>query len=159
MRTEIENVREIAALLSDEGFVRAITNAEPLVDDAELVVEDAEALITEVDGTLERIERIENEANEALHAVDQRLLAFDRTLSKIEAKIEAGFTLVFFGIAFSRYAEGDLLGAAILALLGLMGIGSLAVTIWTLPHVQKLRQVGEFATDTVEDAVSQDRDR
>lgn len=86
MLSDIDNVRKMMALLGDEGFVEALENVETVVRDA--------------DETLGRVEKIESdaeqavrEANEALIAVDNRLLKFDETISLLEAKIEAGFTL------------------------------------------------------------------
>lgn len=140
MRSEVENVRQMVGLLGDEGFVRALTNAEKLVDDAE--------------ETLERVEKIEGEAgeavreaNEALQAVDNRLLKFDETISLLEAKIEAGFSLGFFFFALSMWTDGEIILAAALGFMGLLGASSLVVTIVTLPQVRRLRQVGEYATD------------
>jgi len=133
----------MVGLLGDEGFVKALTNAEKLVDDAE--------------ETLERVEKIEGEAgeavreaNEALQAVDNRLLKFDETISLLEAKIEAGFSLGFFFFALSMWTDGEVLLAAGLAFMGLLGASSLVVTIVTLPQVRRLRQVGEYATDRID---------
>ena len=146
MRSDIDNVRKMVGLLGDEGFVKALTNAEKLVTDAE--------------ETLERVEKIEGEAgeavreaNEALEAVDNRLEKFDETISLLEAKIEAGFSLGFFFFALSMWRDGELLLAAGLAFMGLLGASSLLVTIATLPQVRRLRQVGDYATDRI------DRDR
>lgn len=146
MLSDIENVRKMMALLGDEGFVDALENAEKLVDDA--------------DETLARVEKIEGdaaaavrEANEALVAVDNRLQRFDETISLLEAKIEAAFSIGFFFFALNTYLEGNLLVAAGLFVMGLLGISSLILTVVTLPQVQRLRQVGEYATDQL------DRDR
>lgn len=143
MRSEVENLRQMVGLLGDEGFVRALTNAEELVEDAE--------------ETLERVERIEGEAgeavreaNEALQAVDDRLLKFDETVSLLEAKIEAGFSLGFFFFALSMWTDGEFILAAALGFMGLLGASSLVVTVVTLPQVRRLRQVGEYATDRME---------
>lgn len=151
MFSDIENVRKMMALLGDEGFVEALSNAEKLVEDA--------------DETLGRVEQIESdaeqavrEANEALVAVDNRLLKFDETISLLEAKIEAGFTVGFFFFALNTYLAGDLLVAAGLFCMGLLGVSSLVVTIVTLPQVRRLRQVGEYATDRL-DRQKTDRER
>lgn len=148
MRSDIDNVRKMMGLLGDEGFVKALTNAEKLVNDAE--------------ETLERVEKIEGEAgeavreaNEALQAVDNRLLKFDETISLLEAKIEAGFSLGFFFFALSMWSDGEVLLAAGLAFMGLLGVSSLVVTIVTLPQVRRLRQVGEYATDRMDREISE----
>ncbi len=152
MRSDIENMRKMMGLLGDDGFVDAISNAESLVRDAEQ--------------TLERVEKIEGdaeqavrEANAALEQVDGRLQKFDETISLIEAKIEAGFSVGFFFFAVNRYLEGDLLFAAALFFMGLLGAGSLFVTIVTLPQVQKLLSIGEYATDQVTSSERRDADR
>ncbi len=144
MREEADNVRKLVNLLGDTGFVDAISNAEELVRDAE--------------ATLERVEKIEGdaeqavrEANVALNQVDSRLQKFDETMRLIEAKIEAAFSIGFFFFALTRYLEGDLYIAAALAVMGLMGAGSLIVTIATMPQVQKLLSIGEYASDQVTD--------
>lgn len=144
MLSDIENVRKLTELLGDEGFVEALTNAETLVED--------------VGETLERVEDVEDdaqeavqEANAALNAVDYRLRKFDETIRLIEAKIEAGFSIGFFFFAFQQWTAGSLFLGAGLALMGLLGISSLAVTIATLPQVQRLRQLGGFLTDRIDD--------
>lgn len=143
MRSDIDNVRQMVGLLGDEGFVKALKNAEKLVDDAE--------------ETLERVEKIEGEAgeavreaNEALLAVDNRLLKFDETISLLEAKIEAGFSIGFFFFALNTWLEGNVLLALGLFTMGLLGVSSLCLTIVTLPQVRRLRQVGEYATDRID---------
>lgn len=140
--SEIDNMRKLVRLLSDDGFVDAITNAEDLVRDAE--------------DTLERVEGIERdaeeavrEANVALKQVDSRLQKFDETISLVEAKIEAGFSVGFFFFALNTYLSGDLLIAAALFFMGLLGFSSLVRTIVTLPQVQRLRGIGDYAEDTV----------
>ncbi len=143
MLSDVENVRKMVELLSDEGFVRALTNAEQLVDD--------------VDETLGRVEQVEDEAavavreaNEALNAVDRRLQRFDEAIRLIEAKIEAGFSVGFFFFAFQQWTAGDVLLAAGLSAMGLLGISSLAVTIATMPQIQRLRQVGGLLTSRLD---------
>ena len=133
----------MVGLLGDQGFVDALTDVEGLVDDA--------------NETLDRVERIEGEAaaavreaNEALVAVDERLATFDETISLLEAKIEAGFSVGFFLFAANRWIAGEPLFAAGLLVLGLLGASSLAVTIATMPQVRRLRKVGRFATDRVD---------
>lgn len=150
MRSDIDNVRKMVGLLGDEGFVEALTNAENLVNEA--------------NETLERVEKIEGEAgdavreaNEALNAVDNRLLKFDETISLLEAKIEAGFSLGFFFFALSMWRDGELLLAAGLAFMGLLGVSSLVVTIVNLPQVRRLRQVGDYATDRIDDVSDRNR--
>lgn len=140
MLSDIENVRKMMELLGDEGFVDALTNAEGLVED--------------VDRTLDRVEQLEGdaeealrEANVALNAVDDRLQKFDETISLLEAKIEAGFSVGFFFFGFDRWLEGEVLIAAGLFFMGLLGATSLAVTIATLPQIRRLRRAGEYATD------------
>jgi hypothetical protein len=152
MRSDIDNMRKMVGLLGDEGFVKALTNAEKLVNDAE--------------ETLERVEKIEGEAgeavreaNEALQAVDNRLLKFDETISLLEAKIEAGFSLGFFFFALSMWTDGEVLLAAALAFMGLLGASSLVVTIVTLPQVRRLRQVGEYTTDRIDEEISDRKKR
>lgn len=142
MLSDMENMRKMMMLLGDDQFVDALKNVDTLVD--------------EVDETLDRVERIEGdaeqavrEANEALHAVDGRLEKVDDTISLIEAKIEAGFSLAFFFFALDRWLEGDLLLAAGLFGMGLLGVSSLAVTIARMPQVRRLRQVGDYATDQI----------
>ncbi len=144
MREEADNVRKLVNLLGDSGFVDAISNAEELVRDAE--------------ATLQRVEKIEGdaeqavkEANVALNQVDGRLQRFDETMRLVEAKIEAAFSIGFFFFALTRYLDGDLYIAAALAVMGLMGAGSLIVTITTMPQVQKLIGFGEYASEQVTD--------
>jgi len=143
MRSDIDNVRQMVGLLGDEGFVNALKNAERLVDDAE--------------ATLERVEEVEDEANEAvkeaneaLHAVDARLRKVDDTISLIEAKIEAGFSLGFFFFAFSQWSEGNPILAAGLAFMGLLGASSLVRTVLSMPQVRRLRDMGDYATDQID---------
>jgi hypothetical protein len=140
MLSDIENVRKLTALLGDEGFVDALTNAEELVND--------------VDERLERVEEIEGdaeqavrEANDALNAVDYRLQKFDEAIRLIEAKIEAGFSAGFFFFAFQQWQAGAVFLAAGLAVMGLLGISSLAVTVVTMPQVQRLLQVSQYLAD------------
>jgi hypothetical protein len=147
MLSDIENVRKMVELLGDEGFVEALTNAEKLVED--------------VDETLDRVERIEGdaeeavrEANTALTAVDTRLAKFDETISLLEAKIEAGFSIGFFFFALNTYLAGDVLVAAGLFFMGLLGASSLAVTIATMPQVRRLRQAGRYAFSRLDGADS-----
>lgn len=139
MFSDIENMRQMMELLVDEGFVDALKNVEKTVED--------------VDKTLDRVETIEGEAeqavreaNEALVAVDTRLQKFDETISLLEAKIEAGFTIGFFFFALNSWLSGNPLLAGGLFAMGLLGISSLAVTIATMPQIRRLREVGQFAT-------------
>ncbi|WP_276260809.1 hypothetical protein [Haloglomus litoreum] len=132
--SEVNNVRQLVELLSDDGFTEALTQAEDLVN--------------EVNDTLDRVEEVEDEAaeavkeaNQTLMAVDRRLGKVDETISLLEAKIEAGFSLGFFVFAFNFFIDGDLIFAASLAFLGLLGVGQLLVTIRTIPQVQKLREL------------------
>jgi hypothetical protein len=132
--SEVNNVRQLVELLSDDGFTEALTQAEDLVN--------------EVNDTLDRVEEVEDEAaeavkeaNQTLVAVDRRLGKVDETISLLEAKIEAGFSLGFFVFAFNFFIDGDLIFAASLAFLGLLGVGQLLVTIRTIPQVQKLREL------------------
>jgi hypothetical protein len=131
MLSDIDNARKLMLLLGDEGFTEALTQAEELVEDA--------------NDTLDRVERIEDEAadavreaNETLLAVDRRLDKVDRTIHLLEAKIEAGFSLGFLVFAANAYVSGDLFFAAGLAFMGLLGAGQLAVTITNIPQVEKL---------------------
>lgn len=142
--SEVDNVRRLMELLGDEGFVRAISNAEELVED--------------VDRTLDRVERIEGEAeqavreaNEALADVDNRLGKFDETIRLLEAKIEAGFSIAFFYFALNSFLADDLLLASGLFLMGLLGASSLIVTIVTMPQVRRLRAMGRRANRRITD--------
>lgn len=150
--SEIDNARKLIGLLSNDGFVDAISNAEELVRDAE--------------GTLERVEQIEGEANdalreanEALDQVDNRLRKFDETVSLLEAKIEAGFSVGFFFFALNSYLAGDLFIAAGLAFMGLLGASSLIVTVVNLPQVRRLLSIGDYASEQVEETVKRGRKR
>ncbi len=143
MLSDVENVRKMLELLGDEGFVEALRNAEQLVDD--------------VDETLGRVEQVEDEAavavdeaNEALNAVDRRLQRFDEAIRLIEAKIEAGFSIGFFFFALQQWTAGGVFLAAGLAVMGLLGISSLAVTVATMPQIERLRQVGELLTSRLD---------
>jgi hypothetical protein len=134
----------MVGLLGDEGFVDALKNAENLVGD--------------VEDTLRRVEEVEDEANEAvqeanqaLHAVDARLKKVDDTISLIEVKIEAGFSLGFFFFAFSQWSEGNFVLAAALGFMGLLGASSLIRTILNMPQVRRLRDMGDYATDQIWD--------
>jgi len=149
---EIDNLRSLVGLLSDDGFVTALTNAEEVVNDAE--------------ETLERVERIECEANEALREanvaleqVDHRLRRFDETVSLPEAKIEAGFSIGFFFFALNSYLAGDLLFAVGLGFMGLLGASSLVVTVVTLPQVRRLLNIGDYASEQIEETVRRGRKR
>ena len=145
------NTAKLVELLGDEGFVEAVTNVEGTVE--------------EVNETLDRVEKVESEAGEAvreanatLHAVDRRLDKVDETISLLEAKIEAGFSAGFLVVAANLFLRGELVLAASLAVLGLLGAGALVVTIVTLPQVRKLRQVGGFAYDRLDGVDEDDRD-
>jgi hypothetical protein len=138
--SEVNNVRQLVELLSDDGFTEAITQAEDLVND--------------VNDTLDRVEEVEDEAAEAvkeanrtLVAVDRRLSKVDETINLLEAKIEAGFSLGFLVFAFNFFIDGDLLFAASLAFLGLLGAGQLLVTVRTIPQVQKLRELFRYVLE------------
>ena len=139
MSADIANMLKMMRVLGEEGFVDALTNVERLVED--------------VDETLDRVEQIEGdaeqavrEANEALNDVDRRLAKFDETISLLEAKIEAGFSIAFFFFALNQYLAGELLFAAGLFFMGLLGASSLLVTVVTMPQVRRLRQLGRYAT-------------
>jgi hypothetical protein len=138
--SEVNNVRQLVELLSDDGFTEAIAQAEDLVND--------------VNDTLDRVEEVEDEAaeavkeaNQTLVAVDRRLSKVDETISLLEAKIEAGFSLGFLVFAFNFFIDGDLLFAASLAFLGLLGAGQLLVTVRTIPQVQKLRELLRYVLE------------
>lgn len=149
MLFDIDNARTLMELLDDDGFVDALTSAEQLVED--------------VDETLDRVEQLERdateavqEANEALHAVDARLAKVDETISLLEAKIEAAFSVGFFAFALNQWLAGDVFVAAGLFVLGLLGASSLVVTVATMPQVRRLRQVGRFASDELERRTTSD---
>lgn len=136
-------------LLGDEGFVDALKNAEELVD--------------EVDGTLDRVEDLENDATEAIRetnvaltAVDDRLKKFDETISLLEAKIEAGFSIGLFFFAINSWLDGELFVASALFVMGLLGASSLVVTIATMPQVKRLRWVGRYASNRINGRGSED---
>lgn len=138
MSADFSNMLRMMGLLGDEGFVDALTGAEKLIDD--------------VEETLDRVEKIEGdaeealrEANAALTAVDARLAKFDETIRLLEAKIEAGFSVAFLFFALNQYLAGELLLAAGLAVMGLLGASSLVVTILTMPQVKRLREMGQYA--------------
>jgi len=138
MSADIGNMLKMMNILGDKGFVDALTNVEGLVED--------------VDETLDRVERIEGEAeaavreaNEALNAVDRRLAKFDETISLLEAKIEAAFSVGFFVFALNQYLDGEVLFAAGLLFMGLLGTSSLVVTIVTMPQVRRLRGISRSA--------------
>lgn len=142
MLSDIDNARKLLLLLGDEGFTEALTQAEELVEDA--------------NDTLDRVERVEDEAAEAVReanrtlvAVDRRLDKVDRTINLLEAKIEAGFSLGFLVFAANFYLSGDYIFAVSLAFMGLLGAGQLLVTIWNIPQVEKLREAGEFVYDEI----------
>ncbi|WP_436901692.1 hypothetical protein [Halovenus halobia] len=144
MASDLGNMLRMMNILGDEGFVDALENAERLVDSA--------------DRTLERVEKIESdaeqavrEANETLTAVDNRLATFDETISLLEAKIEAGFSIGFFFFGLNRYLAGELFLAVALFGMGLLGASSLVVTIVTLPQVRRLRKMGLTAWRHVDD--------
>jgi len=125
-------------LLGDDGFVDALKNVEKVVED--------------VEGTLNRVEQIEGdaeqavqEANQALNAVDYRLEKFDETISLLEAKIEAGFTVGFFLFGINRWLDGEFILASILFFMGLLGVSSLIITVIKLPQVQRLRRLLKYA--------------
>jgi len=139
MSSDLGRMLRMMNLVGDEGFVDALEKAERLIEDA--------------DETLKRVEQIEGdaeqavrEANETLQAVDNRMMKFDETISLLEAKIEAGFSIGFFFFALNRYLDGELLLAGALFCMGLLGASSLFVTIVTMPQVRRLRQMGRAAT-------------
>ncbi|MFC7228132.1 hypothetical protein N0B31_12035 [Salinirubellus salinus] len=145
------NTARMVGLLGDEEFVDALTNVEGTIE--------------EVNETLDRVETVEDEAAQAVHeanetltAVDQRLAKVDETISLLEAKIEAGFSLAFLLVAANLYVQGDLVLAATLALLGVLGAGALVSTARTLPQVQKLRQLGGAAYDRFNGVDEDDRE-
>ena len=152
MLSEVDNARKLMVLLSDEGFTEALTQAEDLVED--------------VNDTLDRVERIEEEAAEAvkdadrtMRAVDRRLEKVDRTINLLEAKIEAGFSLAFFVFAVNVYLAGDRFFAAGLFALGLLGAGQLLVTIRNIPQVEKLWAAVRYLLDRVGARNADRRDR
>lgn len=152
MFRNINNAGELMDLLNDDGFVRSLKDVEQTLD--------------EVNETIDRVEKIEGEAeqavreaNEALHAVDARLAKFDETISLLEAKIEAGFSVGFLFFGLNSYLAGNTLLAAGLLFMGLLGASSLIVTIATMPQVRKLRQVGRYASDQIDRQKSEERDR
>jgi len=143
MFRNINNAGELMDLLNDDGFVNSLKDVEQTLDD--------------VNETIDRVEQIEGEAeealreaNEALIAVDDRLAKFDETISLLEAKIEAGFSVGFLFFGLNSYLAGDLLLAAGLLTMGLLGASSLVVTIVTLPQVRRLRQVGRYASEQID---------
>lgn len=149
MLPDIENMYRMVGLLGDDGFVDALSETEQLVEDA-----------TE---TLDRVEQIEREAQaavqeatETLHAVDHRLMRFDETLSLLEAKIEAGFSVGFLFFAVNTWLAGNQLLAAGLFVMGLLGASSLVVTVLTLPQVRRLREAGEYASDRIDRRLDRD---
>jgi hypothetical protein len=148
---DIWSTAKMVELLSDEEFVNALTNVEGTVQ--------------EVNNTLDRVEEVETEAgqavteaNETLKAVDNRLTKVDETISLLEAKIEAGFSLGFFVVAVNLFLRGELILAVSLAALGMLGAGALIVTIVTLPQVRKLRQAVVAAVDRLNGADEDDRE-
>jgi hypothetical protein len=145
------NTARMVGLLGDEEFVDALTNVEGTIE--------------EVNETLDRVEEVESEAGEAvreanatLHAVDRRLDKVDETISLMEAKIEAGFSAGFLVVAGNLFIRGELLLAASLAVLGLLGAGALVHTVLTLPQVRKLRQAGLAAFDRLDGVDEDDRE-
>lgn len=149
MLFDIDNARTLMELLDDDGFVDALTSAEQLVED--------------VDETLDRVEQIEGEAaqavreaNEALHAVDARLAKVDETISLLEAKVEAAFSIGFFVFALNQWLSGAVLVAVGLFLMGLLGVSSLVVTVVTMPQVRRLREVSRFASSEFERRTARD---
>lgn len=152
MLSDIDNLRKMVDLLGDEGFVDSLTTVE--------------TTLQEVNETMDRVEQIEGEAetalreaNEALLAVDNRLLKFDETMSLLEAKIEAGFSIGFFFFALNTWLAGDVFIAAGLFIMGLLGASSLVVTIVTMPQVRRLRQFGRFASDQIDRQSDEERRR
>lgn len=143
MLWDIERMQKMVELVGDEGFLTALTNVEELVDDVEKTLDRVE----QIEGDAEQAVR---EANEALHAVDHRLAKFDETISLLEAKIEAAFSIAFFFFALNSWLAGDQLLAAGLFFMGVLGASSLVVTILTMPQVRRLRQMGRFASDRFE---------
>lgn len=143
MLPDLQNMRKMSELMSDDGFVDALTRTEQVIRD--------------VEGTIDRVEKVEGEAavavqeaNQALTAVDQRLDKVDETISLLEAKIEAAFSVAFFFFALNMWMDGEILMAAGLFFMGLLGASSLVVTIVTMPQVRKLRKVGDYATDRID---------
>jgi hypothetical protein len=151
MLSDIDNARKLMLLLGDEGFTKALTEAEELVEDA--------------NDTLDRVEEIEDEAaeavreaNETMLAVDRRLDKVDRTINLLEAKIEAGFSLAFFVFAANAFVSGELLFAAGLTALGLLGAGQLAVTIANIPQVEKLQAAVVYLLEWLNDRLKERTD-
>lgn len=151
MLSDIDNARRLMLLLGDEGFTEALTEAEELVEDA--------------NDTLDRVEEIEDEAaaavreaNETMLAVDRRLDKVDRTISLLEAKIEAGFSLAFFIFAANAFFSGELLFAAGLAVLGLLGAGQLVVTIANIPQVEKIQAAVVYLLEWLDDRLEKRAD-
>lgn len=145
------NTAKLVELLGDDGFVEAVTNVGRIVE--------------AVNETLDRVEKAESEAGEAvqeanatLHAVDRRLDKVDETISSMEAKIEAGFNAGFLVVAADLFFRGELIFAASLAVLGLLGAGALMHTILTLPQIRKLRQAGLAAFDRLDGVDEDDRE-
>jgi len=137
MSSDLGNALRMVGLLGDDEFVDALT--------------DVEELMAEVEETLDRVEEVESEAQRAvedadvaLRAVDDRLNRFDEMISLLEAEIEAVFSIGFFYFAFTQWTAGNELLAGGLLLMGLLGASSLAVTVYKMPQVRKLRKFVRF---------------
>jgi len=137
MASDLGNVLRTVGLLGDDEFVDALTDVESLIDD--------------VQETLDRVEDVERDAtravedaDETMADVDRRLERFDEMISRLEAKIEAGFSVGFFVFALNRWSAGDPYLAAGLFAMGLLGASSLAVTVYKMPQVRKLRKFVRF---------------
>ena len=144
MSSDLGNALRMVGLLGDDEFVDALT--------------DVEELIAEVNETLDRVEEVETEAqravedaDESLQAVDARLDRFDEMISLLEAEIEAVFSAGFLYFAFTQWTAGNGLLAAGLLFMGLLGASSLAITVYKMPQVRKLRRVGRYASRRLED--------
>ena len=150
MSSDLGNALRMIGLLGDDEFVDALT--------------DVEELMAEVEETLDRVEEVETEAQRAvedadvaLRAVDDRLNRFDEMISLLEAEIEAVFSIGFFYFAFTQWTAGNELLAGGLLLMGLLGASSLAVTVYKMPQVRKLRRVGRYASRRLEARESDER--
>ena len=127
------------------------------IPSARAVIDMTDRPLDVLEETLDRVEEVETEAQRAvedadvaLRAVDDRLNRFDEMISLLEAEIEAVFSIGFFYFAFTQWTAGNELLAGGLLLMGLLGASSLAVTVYKMPQVRKLRRVGRYASRRLE---------
>lgn len=131
--TVYENVRRLLDTVGDDDFVDAVTKIDVILDD--------------VEETMGRVRHIERDVGQMMGNVDDKLVAVDETIRRIEQKVEASFSVAFWVLAANRYVEDDVLWAGILAAVGVVFSSSLIWTTFRKSLLKRAIDLGDTATD------------